>query len=400
MTQPSTEGEPERMRIFAHLAYGFDARQWEEKWRDGRLLGLNEPRPYGYHHAVEHGCDVVFSTDHAESYIGHSLRGFLRLVLGFDVLHAFRNRHAMMAADVIWTHTESQHLAVSLLLKQRSATHRPRLIAQSVWLIDGWSRLHPLRQRFYRWLIESADVLTFLSPVNASVASALFPGKPCEFVQFGIRADIQAEPRGGTVRSPLRILAVGNDRHRDWECLVAAFGNIAGFSLTIASQTIRTDLSSYRNIAVVTPRDNEALKLLYGAADLMVLPLKPNMHASGITVLQEAALFGLPTVASRVGGLDGYFRDDDVCFVEPGNPTLLRRAAQAFAANPQLSVHFASRAQARMRADDLGSRAYVSRHVALSHELLRGSRRRGEQASHQADERSATGSEPILDHAP
>ncbi len=39
----------------------------------------------------------------------------------------------------------------------------------------------------------------------------------------------------------------------------------------------------------------------------MVVPLKPNKHASGITVMEEAALHGLPMVVTDTGGLKAYF---------------------------------------------------------------------------------------------
>jgi len=36
------------------------------------------------------------------------------------------------------------------------------------------------------------------------------------------------------------------------------------------------------------------------------VPLLPNLHASGITVIQEAVLAGVPVVATDTGGLDGH----------------------------------------------------------------------------------------------
>jgi hypothetical protein len=36
------------IRVFVHLAYGFGQQSWERRWKDGRILGINEPLPYGY----------------------------------------------------------------------------------------------------------------------------------------------------------------------------------------------------------------------------------------------------------------------------------------------------------------------------------------------------------------
>jgi hypothetical protein len=82
--------------------------------------------------------------------------------LGVDLLHACRNRVGMLNSDAIWTHTEREHLAVSLLLKLWRKTKRPRLIANSVWLADHWHDLPSWKEALYRWLMAEADVLTAL----------------------------------------------------------------------------------------------------------------------------------------------------------------------------------------------------------------------------------------------
>ncbi|HTO64817.1 MAG TPA: glycosyltransferase family 1 protein, partial [Bradyrhizobium sp.] len=103
------------IQVFVHLAYGFGVQSWERRWRDGKILGLNEPKPYGYYRAETMGCSVSYSEYREESLAGKLLRLALRVVLGFDLVHAWRNFEAMKNADVIWTHTESQFLAILML---------------------------------------------------------------------------------------------------------------------------------------------------------------------------------------------------------------------------------------------------------------------------------------------
>ena len=182
-------GSTPDIRVFVHLAHGFGAQRWEQRVRSGEVVGLNEHLPYGYFWAREDGCAVIYSEDKDETPPKRLLRMGVRWILGFDFIHAWRNRHGIFNADVVWTHTESQHLAILLLLLTDPKRQRPKVIAQSVWLFDRWPRFSPLRRLFYTWLLSRADVLTVHSPDNLQRARELFPRNRSELVLFGIRTD-------------------------------------------------------------------------------------------------------------------------------------------------------------------------------------------------------------------
>src|SRR5262245_52309491 len=106
------------MHVFVHLAAGQDAEQWTQRWSAGTLIGINERKPYGYDRAEAHGCTVVYSRgNRAEALPEKSLRLGLRALLGFDLVHAWRNRDRILASDVVWTHTEAQHMGVLAVLR-------------------------------------------------------------------------------------------------------------------------------------------------------------------------------------------------------------------------------------------------------------------------------------------
>ena len=361
------------MRVYVHLAHGYDARDWERRWRSGELIGFNEPSPYGYHHAASASTVLRFSRDAAEGRVGRLVRGGLRLALGFDLVHAWRNRAALREADVVWTHTESQHLAIACLLKAMPRPRRPRLLAQSVWLMDRWDGFGALRRALYRWLIAEAYVLTFHASLNRDKARALFPGKRCELLPFGICATYKQPPKARRCDADLRVLAIGNDRHRDWATLLAAFGGQPGITLTVASGTVAPKaVARYGNVTIARPKRNAELLALYAAADVVALPLAANLHASGATVLQEAVLAGRPVVCTRAGGLDGYFAEGEVTFVPVGDAAALWSAALALARDPAAALAKAAAAQRRMAADGLSSRNFALAHAALSRGLLAG----------------------------
>ena len=61
-----------KLNVYVHLAYGFDAQKWQQAWKNGKKIGLNEEFPYGYHHAEAFGARVIYSTDHRESALQKS----------------------------------------------------------------------------------------------------------------------------------------------------------------------------------------------------------------------------------------------------------------------------------------------------------------------------------------
>jgi glycosyltransferase involved in cell wall biosynthesis len=357
------------IRAYVHLAYGFDALKWQQAWKLGKKVGLNEEFPYGYHHAEAFGARVVFSKDHAESAVQKYWRSALRLLTGFDFVHAWRNRREIFSADIVWTHTESQSLAVLSVMRLLRPATKPKIIAQSVWLYDEWRRLNGLKKALYRWLLRAADMLSVLSPMNREIAAGLFPGQRVEFVKFGITTDYAQLPKISPAGRPVRVLSLGNDRHRDWDTLIAATKNVPGIEVKLATGSLKP-LRDAGNIAVVRAQNNAELFALFDWADLVVLAIKPNAHASGITVIEEAALLGLPVICSREGGLDAYFTADEIFYVDAQDAAQLSAAIELLAQDDARRTGLIRNARRRLEDDELTSKAYARRHVELSRQLL------------------------------
>ena len=357
------------MNVFVHLAHGFGAANWRVRHAAGTVIGINEIPAYGYARAASAERHIVYSEDQPEGKLTKLARLGIRAILGFDFVHALRNRRGILASDVVWTHTESQYLSILLMLAFVPASRRPRVIAQTVWLIDQWDGLFVLKRWFYKALMRRADALTFLSPLNLSKAQTILPRARCEFVRFGIKADdlVHREPRTG---GPVRILAVGNDRHRDWASLIAATGGW-DCEVKIVSGVVGAEaLRDAPNLSIVRPRSNAELFALYDWADLLVVTLKPNLHASGITVIEEAVTRSLPVVASRVGGLEHYFAADEISLLDDNGVGSIRGMVQTLYADPRRRAAMAAKAQERVRAG-LSSTGYAMHHVAISQDLLR-----------------------------
>jgi glycosyltransferase involved in cell wall biosynthesis len=334
------------------------------------LPGINEAMPYGYHHANDEGCIVAYSEDAAESRFLRLMRMSLRRLLGFDLIHAWRNRRGLHDADVVWTHTELESLAALALMRLGRPASHPRVIAQSVWLFGRWTEIWPLKRWLYRRLLSRADLLTVQCEANRDAAQRMLPGVSVSVVPYGIDLQKIVPPRTRPAHLPLRILSLGRDMHRDWETLVAATAGRAEFEVRIGARKINRDLLARGdNLTLVRPTSAQ-LAELYEWADLLVVPLKPNLHASGITVVSEAALFGVPVVCTRAGGLEEYFDDQCVSYVPAGDHAAMRRAIIELAADDRRRSAMARNAQARLIKNDLSTRARAKRLAALSRELL------------------------------
>lgn len=358
------------IRVFVHLARGFGADQWRDKWERGEIVGLNDRLPYGYFWAEEYGCAIQYSQDCPETRLGRLFRLGIRWLLGFDFVHAWRNRRGIRNAEIVWTHTESQHLAVLLLLIARRPPRRPKIIAQSIWLFDAWPRLWAPRRRLFARLMNGADALTVHSPENLQRVRALFPRQRSLMVPYGIAADRMTRRPPRPAHRPFRILSLGNDRHRDWATLVAAVAASPECDLRIAAGHLPAALTRAPNVTLVHPRRQGELAALYDWADLVAVALKPNLHASGITVIEEATAFGLPVVCTDTGGLTAYFTEPEIRCVPVGDPEALRAAIAALSSDDAERDRMVERAQRRMIDAGLTSRGFAQRHAELSRELV------------------------------
>jgi glycosyltransferase involved in cell wall biosynthesis len=362
-----------RVKVFVQLVHGFGASGWSSAWAKGELPGILDRLPYGYYRAANEHFQIEYSEDADESSTIRFVRLALRRLLGFDFIHAWRNRRGLQSADVVWTHTELEHLAVLLVWRLTNPRPRPKLIAQSVWLYDRWDSFSAPKRWLYKKLLASADLLTVLSPDNLEKARQLFPEIPAEFIRFGIDAEALTPARKRTDHRPIRLLSLGRDMHRDWKTLIEAVKASDDCELKIAAtRTVPRQVASAKNIELIRPTTAREILLLYQWADIVVLPLRANLHASGITVLAEAALSGVPVVVSDTGGLRAYFSDREVRYVPVGDGNALMTAVRELMCDDEGRFRLACAAQTRIISDDLSSKAYALRHRELSMRLLYG----------------------------
>ena len=113
------------------------------------------------------------------------------------------------------------------------------------------------------------------------------------------------------------------------------------------------------------------IQALYEWSDCVVIPLKTNLHASGITVIFEAISSGVPAICIDTGGLRAYFSDAAVMYVPTYRPGALRAAADELAADDSRRLGMVTKAREHLVSADLTAHGFASRYRRLSEELLR-----------------------------
>jgi glycosyltransferase involved in cell wall biosynthesis len=363
--------QKEKIKVFVHLGNGFGADGWRERFGKGSIPGLNEQLPYGYYRAADARWSVAYSQDADEGRLMELCRRGLTHLIGFDLIHAWRNRNGLLTSDIVWTHTEREHMAALFLFRLAWQRKRPSIIAQCIWLFDRWPELPLWKRGIYRWLLEQADAVTTHSPENLRRARGVLSNPRLQLVMFGIQSVSHRKNAKHGVARPVRIVALGNDMHRDWHTLIEAFGGFWDYTIAIASASApRRLINKTKNITLRKIRTVSDLTELYDWADIVVVPLRENLHASGITVVLEATQSGLPVVCSDTGGLRAYFSDEEVRYVPVGVSSAMRGAVDAIAVDDSLRNRMVLKAQERIAAVDLTAQGFADRHRKLSEEIL------------------------------
>jgi len=348
-------------KIHVQLYFGKDAERYRERFRTG---AEPDETPYGFHLAAEAGHSVSFSRDVKRGVVAK----VVDRLMGFDFLHAWNNRAAIAAADVIWTMTEGEAFGAAMLMKAGIVPRKP-IISTSIWLFNRWDLLPFWRHAFYRYLAEEISVMCVHSVECLPVAQRAFPNLRCELMHFGINTQYFTVQRPRVSSGAVtHIVAAGNDQTRDWDTLIQAFGSDKRFRLTLACAWLPASRTArHKNVTLVKPKTMDELRDLYRSADIIAVPMKENVF-SGITVALEAAALGKPVLSSRTGGVPTYFDEDEVLYAPPRDPKALRDAV--LNSTPSSLQALASKAQERLTKADYSTYGLISRYSRITQDVF------------------------------
>lgn len=173
------------------------------------------------------------------------------------------------------------------------------------------------------WIARGARGLVYCSPALWGILTEQLhvPDELLHFVPWSVDTDFwksnSAEP---TSAERPTILAAGfNDR--DFTTLVSS---VSGLDLELLIATTRETFCTTPGITICNLTALE-LREAYARASLVVVPLKPNPTASGITTLLEAMAMSRPVIATRTAATEFYSGNGRFAtLLPPSDPASLR----------------------------------------------------------------------------
>jgi glycosyltransferase involved in cell wall biosynthesis len=299
------------MKIFIFLGLGQDPEETARSYADDCAP---DRVAYGFHLAEAEGFDVSYSHDPDRGKVG-PLRRAANKFLKIDLVHAFRNRQKIRDADAVWAMSERESLAIGLLMQFGLVAKRP-VISSSVWIWSDWAKTSLFQRLLYRLACRSITVMTVQSAKCLPIAQHAMPSLRTEVMHFGINPDhYDLSPYNADAEGPIRILAAGNDRTRDWTTLLAAFGSDERFDVKLlCSWVADSSVAAHKNVSLEKGVSLKAFRNYYRWADVIAIPMIDNAF-SGITVALEAASVGRAILVSDTGGVGTYFSPDEAMFV-------------------------------------------------------------------------------------
>lgn len=353
-----------RYRVAIVVGPDQDVVSWRRRHAAGEVA---DATPYGYDTATD--FDLRWSTAGPESVLSRRLRQRLVALLGFDLVHAWRNRRLLRWADVVWTHTEREHLAVTAVQSMLPGRKAP-VLAQSVWLWDRWPTWPRWRRALVAALLRAQPIECTHSRVNADASAAAVPGRRVMVLPFGTAlagvGGSDHERSADEARSRPLVLAPGNDADRDWHLLLAVAERCPHLDFRVATSRASVRAMPWPAHVRCEPTGMRAeIADLYRRASVVAVPLRPNRHASGATTCIEATGAGRAVVATRTGGIEDYL-PADTRLLEVGDVDGWVRALDEVCAT-RTSVRTEFVADSGLTGAD-----YVARYAAVTDDLLGG----------------------------
>lgn len=224
-------------------------------------------------------------------------------------------------------------------------TARAPVVLGVIWLgetslIRRWVARRMLRRARAVWVLSRAQIPTLAMEFRVSP-------ERLHYVRFGVdpqfwTPDLDGEPSGGS------LLSVGNDRHRDDLTLAAAYRLLrASREVSLRVITMREAdqrLAGLPGVSVGAANHAE-LRDAYRSTAVVILALRPNDHASGVTALLEAMSCGCAVVVTG-DGLEDYIQDGAAIVLPGGDAAGIAREVAALLDEPVRARQIGARARA------------------------------------------------------
>ncbi len=261
------------------------------------------------------------------------------LFRAIDPVRAARIMLRHRDADVVVAFYESAALA--MLVLRRLLRFRAKVVVVDVGLTRTWR----LRRRVLDVVVPRADALLVYG--TNQVAFIHEQWRPRGLLEFLYQDEDLDFYRPVPDRPDGYVIAVGDDPARDFPTLLAASHGLDA-EVVIKSGMVIQNRASHPNVRVISERiPYPEYRALLGEASIVVVPLVPALHASGITTVLEAMAMAKPCVISASEGILDYAIDGETCLVVPcGDAEAMRAAIVRLRGNAELRARLGRGARA------------------------------------------------------
>lgn len=205
-----------------------------------------------------------------------------------------------------------------------------KLLGKKVIFIDaicGNLPRNPIRKMSHKLALMLCNKCILISDSQAELWAKSFkiPSNKFATIRYGLDTNFYKPQRRNNNTIP-HILVVGRDHSRDFQTVIEA---LDGLDVITTFVTLKHMLppagQENKNIRVLENIEYDELFRCYEEADIAIIPLKKGTtYMSGIRAAIEAGLTKTPIIASETLGMREYFNDDEIYYVEPENPNLLK----------------------------------------------------------------------------
>ena len=210
----------------------------------------------------------------------------------------------------------------------------------------------------YRWLFKKNVVVRTLSEIDANLLAIKF-NIPVSHIPFGVDISfwLPAETRLPSVNDNF-VLSIGNDSHRDYQTLLAAWKPEYPMLRIVTSQNI---ITTALNIEVIRGNwykqviTDVHIRTLMQSARFVILPIKTTNQPSGQSACLQAMACGKSVIITDFLGLWNreLLLDGKTCIIAgpPGDRTGIQIAVQRLLSDPALAFSIGTNARKVMESD-------------------------------------------------
>ena len=265
--------------------------------------------------------------------------------------------------DVIHVHWPVPHALFGWMGK-RSSESRPRLVTSWYGVELRWVQSSlPWLRGFVRWALRISDAIVAISSYTAREI-ARFANVPVQVIPYTLPF-VEGGSKTREHGAGFQVLFVGRLVERKGvthliEAVRRLPADLRGRLVVIGDGPERAALETQARDSGLGDRveirgrvSDESLRATYARSDVLVLPsiLDARGDTEGLgVVLLEAMSYGVPVVASDIGGItDIVEHDQSGLLVPPGDPAALAQTLERLARDPALRARLGAAGAQRVR---------------------------------------------------